>query len=102
VRGTIQVARLYVVGIILLLGGFIFLFIGSAGGGSSSFGGVVFIGPFPIAFGSGPGSGSLVLTSVVIAAVMILMMFVSILMARKGYSDSIGGSSSAKASYRRN
>jgi uncharacterized membrane protein len=90
VRRTIQVARLYLVGIILLLGGFLFLFIGSAGGGSSSFGGAIFIGPFPIVFGSGPGSGTLILTSVVIAVAMIVVMFVSILMARRRYSDFTG------------
>ncbi|MDG7007646.1 MAG: DUF131 domain-containing protein [Nitrososphaerota archaeon] len=44
------------------------------GQGNSSVGGVVFIGPFPIAFGSGPGGGYLALASVVIGGIMVILL----------------------------
>jgi len=53
--------------------GFALIIIGSATQGNASAGGVVFIGPFPIAFGSGPNGSSLALVSVVIGAVMVAL-----------------------------
>lgn len=57
----------------MILAGFGVLIAGSAAQGTVSAGGVVFIGPFPIAFGSGPGGRELALGSVVIGAVMIAL-----------------------------
>ncbi len=48
-------------------------------GGSSSVGGVIFIGPFPIVFGAGPNAAWLIAISIVIAIVM----FVLFLLRRK-------------------
>ena len=68
-------ARLYPVGFLLVLVGIVMLAIGSAGSGSGSLGGVVFIGPVPIVFGSGPGSGLLALIALAIGAVMVVTFF---------------------------
>ena len=46
------------------------LVVGAASQGNPSAVGVVFIGPFPIAFGSGPGGPEIALISVVIGGVM--------------------------------
>ena len=53
--------------------GFGLIIVGSATQTGASVGGVVFIGPFPIAFGSGPNGSSLALVSVVIGAVMVVL-----------------------------
>jgi uncharacterized membrane protein len=62
------------VGLLILLAGFGLLLIGSASQGSASAGGVVFIGPFPLVFGSGPSGPSLALISVVIGGVMVALL----------------------------
>lgn len=62
--------KLLVAGVLIVLAGLTLMVAGSEGQGSSSVGGVVFIGPFPIAFGSGPDGGYLALASVVIGGVM--------------------------------
>lgn len=67
--------RLFLLGLILLIVGFLIILAGSMGSGSSSFGGVIFIGPIPIVFGSGPGGGLIALISLVSAAVMILLLY---------------------------
>ena len=41
----------------------------------STVGGVIFIGPFPIVFGSGPGYQYLIIISLVIAIIMLLLSF---------------------------
>ena len=65
--------RLLTVGLLIILLGFALIIIGSAAQGSASTGGVVFIGPFPIVFGSGPNGSSLALVSVVIGGVMVAL-----------------------------
>jgi uncharacterized membrane protein len=57
-------------GLLLVLAGFGLVFIGS---GNVSTGGVIFLGPFPIVFGSGPGGGTLALLSVVIGGIMLAL-----------------------------
>ena len=49
--------------------------------GSSSVGGVIFIGPFPIVFGVGPEAAWLIVISIIIAVVMFVLFF---LLRRKG------------------
>jgi uncharacterized membrane protein len=61
-------------GVAVLLAGFILLATGSAGQGNVSTGVVVFIGPFPFAFGSGPQGWQLALASVVIGGVMLALL----------------------------
>ena len=65
--------RLLLAGLLIFLLGFGLIIIGSATQSGVSAGGVVFIGPFPIAFGSGPNGSSLALVSVVIGAVMVVL-----------------------------
>jgi len=67
--------RLLGLGLALVVAGFALVFAGSLGQGSVSAGGVVFIGPIPIVFGSGPGGGVLALLSVVIGAAMLVLLF---------------------------
>jgi len=45
-------------------------------GGSGSFGGVIFIGPFPIVFGAGPDGVWLVTTAIVIAVLSIVVFLI--------------------------
>jgi uncharacterized membrane protein len=65
--------RLLTVGLLIFLLGLALIIVGSATQGSASAGGVIFIGPFPIVFGSGPNGSSLALVSVVIGGVMIAL-----------------------------
>ena len=55
-----------VIGVLIVLAGMALVSIGSFGQSSTSGGGFVFIGPFPIVFGSGPSGWWLALLSVVI------------------------------------
>jgi len=65
--------RLLTAGLLIFLLGFALIVVGSATQGGASVGGVIFIGPFPIAFGSGPNGSGLALVSVVIGAVMLAL-----------------------------
>ncbi|MGC8912205.1 MAG: TIGR00304 family membrane protein, partial [Nitrososphaeria archaeon] len=70
-------------GIILCLIGFIIIFLGSLGtvsvsSGNISTGGVIFIGPFPIAFGAGEYGLHLIWLSIVIAIIMIALSYLFI------------------------
>ena len=58
---------------LILLLGFALIILGSAIQGGASAGGVIFIGPFPIVFGSGPNGSTLALLSVVIGGVMLVL-----------------------------
>jgi uncharacterized membrane protein len=69
--------RLLVLGFVVFLAGIGLIAIGSAGQANVSTGGVVFIGPFPIVFGSGPSGWILALMSVAIGAVMIALFLLS-------------------------
>ncbi len=66
--------RLLVLGVVVVAVGFALVVAGAVSQGGSSAGGVVFIGPFPIVFGSGPGSGTLAALSLLIGAVMVALM----------------------------
>jgi len=71
---------------VLILVGIIFILVGSLGSGNATVGGVVFIGPFPIVFGSGPDSGLVTLIAVVIGAVMVVTLYLSILIRRRAWA----------------
>ncbi len=68
--------KLLAVGFAILLAGIGLLVVGAAAQGNVSTGGVIFIGPFPIVFGSGPGGTTLALASVLIGAVMLILILV--------------------------
>ena len=63
--------RLFAAGLLIFIAGLAVLVVGGASQGSTSAGGVIFVGPFPIAFGSGPGGPELALISVVIGGIMV-------------------------------
>ncbi|AFV24650.1 hypothetical protein Mpsy_2446 [Methanolobus psychrophilus R15] len=65
-------------GIILLFIGFILVFLGtlfSSGESNSGFGGLILIGPIPIAFGSSPAITSTMLWAGVVLAFVYLFMY---------------------------
>ena len=68
--------RLFAAGLLVFLAGFGVMAAGSMGQGNASAGGVIFIGPLPIVFGSGPNGWDIALGSVVIGvAMLVLLMF---------------------------
>ena len=79
--------RIYALGLLLVFVGFALVAVGGLGSGSGSFGGVVFIGPFPFAFGSGSDPGLAALTSVMIGAVMVVSFYLWVLVRRTGSQD---------------
>ena len=80
---SLRTSRLYALGTLLVILGALILVAGGLTSSSASVGGVVFIGPIPIVFGSGPGSGILIIASLVIAALMIAMFLGYILSYRR-------------------
>jgi uncharacterized membrane protein len=68
--------KLLVAGLLIFLLGLGLLLVGTLGQGSVSAGGVIFIGPFPIVFGSGPGGSTLALLSVMIGGVMVALVLI--------------------------
>ena len=68
---------LLILGIVLVFVGVIVLVvIASIFSGSSSAGVVVFIGPFPIVFGSGPKATWLILIGVILSVISLVLFFV--------------------------
>ena len=65
--------RLLLAGLLVVLLGFGLIVVSSATQVGTSTGGAIFIGPFPIVFGSGPNGASLALVSVVIGGVMLVL-----------------------------
>lgn len=72
-------ARLLLLGFGIILTGFVVVVVGAFQGGSSSGGGFILIGPVPIAFGSGPHSGTLVELGVILTVAAILLYLVPFL-----------------------
>jgi uncharacterized membrane protein len=60
-------------GLALVAVGLFLIMVGYAGG-AASVGGVVFIGPIPFVFGSGPAGDQLALLSVIIGATMMMIL----------------------------
>ena len=81
--------RLLLAGVLILLVGFGLIILGSAAQAGTSAGGFIFIGPFPIVFGSGQNGSSLALVSVAIGAVTVaLVMLWGWRMFERGGGDS--------------
>jgi uncharacterized membrane protein len=66
--------------------GFVVVALGTAvgSGGSSSTGGFVLIGPFPIVFGDGPNSGRLAAVGLVITFAVVALYLISFFLWRSG------------------
>jgi len=80
-EGITVSGRLFVfliLGIVLVLVGIVVLLVASlVSGGSGSVGVVVFIGPFPIVFGSGPNAIWLILVGIILAVLIVLFWVVN-------------------------
>ena len=75
-----------ILGIVLVFVGVVVLAVASLfSSGSGSVGVVVFVGPFPIVFGSGPSAGSLILIGIILAAISVIFFFV--MRRRLGWAD---------------
>lgn len=69
-----RLPALFLLGFFIMLAGFLVLIIVAAlsGNSSVSFGGVVFIGPFPIVFGAGPDALTIIVLSITLAVLSIV------------------------------
>jgi uncharacterized membrane protein len=66
---------LSVLAVVLILVGLVLVVVGSASLGNVSTGGVIFIGPIPIVFGSGTYGGVLALISLIAGVAMIALTY---------------------------
>ena len=66
--------RLMAAGMLAMLLGFALLFATAAPSGNVAIGGVVFVGPFPIVFGAGPGGWALGVGSAVVGAIAVVLL----------------------------
>lgn len=73
-----KLLALFVLGFSTMLVGLILVTIAAtiSQGGSTGFGGIIFIGPIPIAFGAGPGAQWLILLAVVLAVLTVIMFLI--------------------------
>ncbi len=77
--------RLMLLGMGMIFIGFVVVLIGAlSGGGSTSTGGFILIGPIPIFFGSGQNSGDLATLGLVVTVVMVVVYLVAFLAWRSG------------------
>lgn len=65
---------LFIFGFLTTLVGLILITVAAtvSGGGSTSSGGIIFIGPIPIVFGAGPGASWLILFATVLAVLSVI------------------------------
>ena len=79
-------ARLTWVGVAIIFVGLLVVAVGASvgSGGSGSSGGFILIGPIPIVFGSGPGSGMLAAVALVITVAMVAVYLLSFFLLRSG------------------
>jgi len=69
---------LFVLGFLTMFVGLILVAIAAivSKGGSTSFGGIIFIGPVPIVFGAGPGTQWLILFAIILAVSSVIMFLI--------------------------
>ncbi|MGD0158880.1 MAG: DUF131 domain-containing protein [Candidatus Bathyarchaeia archaeon] len=65
---------IFILGFSMTLVGLILITVAAtvSGGGSTSSGGIIFIGPIPIVFGAGPGASWLILFATVLAVLSVI------------------------------
>ena len=68
--------NLIILGIALIFVGIVVVVVASVVLGSGSFGAVIFIGPFPIVFGSGPNATWLILIGIILSVVSVIIFVV--------------------------
>lgn len=66
--------KLFALGLLVVLAGFALVVVGTGTQGGASTGGVIFIGPVPIVFGSGPSGWPLALASLLIGVIMVALL----------------------------
>jgi uncharacterized membrane protein len=66
---------LFIAGFIMIFVGIIILMLAAAfyGEGTASFGGIIFFGPIPIAFGAGPEALLMVVVAIILAVLSIII-----------------------------
>ena len=72
-----KVNKFLALGLFLVVAGFFVIALGTSQQGSSSAGGFILIGPFPIVFGTGTNGGELALLSVILGVLMIVFLLVA-------------------------
>ena len=67
-----------ILGFALVFAGIIIVLVAAvlSGSGSASFGGVIFIGPFPIVIGAGPEASLMVLFGIILAVLSVIVFLV--------------------------
>jgi uncharacterized membrane protein len=67
-----------ILGFVLVFAGIIIVLVAAvfSGSGSASFGGVIFIGPFPIVIGAGPEASLMVLFGIILAVLSVIVFLV--------------------------
>ena len=86
-RDSRKIFALFIAGFLLVVAGIAVLMIASVlyGGGQTSFGTVIFIGPIPIVIGAGPGAAWLVLIAILLGVLTIVFLF----MMRRDYKKDV-------------
>ena len=74
--------RAWSIGFLLIVLGVATVLVGSSSS-SLTVGGVILIGPLPIVFGTGPGSGLIMVVSLIAAILMVLVVYISIIVSRR-------------------
>ncbi len=69
---------LLIVGFVMIFLGIIVLMVATIlyGGGSTNFGTIIFIGPFPIVIGAGPEAPLMILFAIVLAVLSVIMFLI--------------------------
>ncbi|MDG6909198.1 MAG: DUF131 domain-containing protein [Nitrososphaerota archaeon] len=78
--------KLLAVGLLMVVAGFGLVFVSSLAQGGGSVGGVVFIGPFPVVFGSGSAGWPLALASLLVGAVTVGLTLLLVYRLQRGRS----------------
>jgi uncharacterized membrane protein len=76
--GSQKFLILFLIGFVMILVGIMVLVITALfyGGSTISFGGVIFIGPFPIVIGVGPDAGLMILFAIILTVLSIIMFLI--------------------------
>jgi uncharacterized membrane protein len=69
--------RLFLIGLLLIVTGFVIVILGISDSANSSAGLVIFIGPIPLIFGSGPNGSVLAIIALLAAIGMIIIFYLS-------------------------
>jgi uncharacterized membrane protein len=79
---------LFVLGFFIVIAGIVVVMIAAvlSSSGSTSFGGIIFIGPIPIIIGTGPSAQWLILFAIILAVLSIVMLLI---MRKRSYKGTV-------------